>query len=659
MSLRASLAKKLGIGRITTLFVCTIILIRLSIPIFRYLVGRCAVNRVPTPTIEKTQTTFTKIGIDQNTLKADAPQQTQQGQRRSQAAVYIQKAYRQRARKKHAITTIQNAFRYYQAHETVKKLSAAVCIQKAYRGHQARKKEKLKSAVAIQRAFRSHQAQKKHGYVQAVVRIQQAYRYHCALKERIRLQAITIIQTAFRYYQAHAVMEKLSSRSQPSKVSQASGMLTGALPHLPAKSEQFDKRVEIEKTFKKQLKKLHIYSDDGIENVADKLFKIVPPEIELQAIPSYIFASCRPGNIKKILKAIQYKHPSFVFSPYDEIRKAIVMDTKHELNNDSLIAMLKQAGLARDQEKITACYDLAFRMKNPHIYPPSSKSVFPKHYCLNFLWVNLNPQDRGKNEAQNIFGDGLNRFENAECIKDSHAVRRLEAIELILQGNSALKQWQLIKKSFTYRLSKWADKHPNVSINLWYDSALVTRKAKEKTEEMLQSIAQSRKVDLRLRDVRQIPTIQGEIALSLHPSTQLYFRIDYLKLLIADHMMTTQKESARYCVVTDIDVAPMSSEELFDGRTEHFLLHNGYVFTIGLGNFENSFFIFNKTKENLRQEHSKIIYWTKNLITDLRKYPKGTPFKPDGIMDSQRVFRYYSVFLEKMGRPLHKRVFYS
>lgn len=189
---------------------------------------------------------------------------------------------------------------------------------------------------------------------------------------------------------------------------------------------------------------------------------------------------------------------------------------------------------------------------------------------------------------------------------------------------------------------------------LWYDSALVTQKAQQKTFEMMKSISQSRGVNLQLRDIRQLPNIKGEIENSLHPGTPVYYRVDLLKALIADHMMSAPKEATKYCVVCDIDVESMPSEQIFDQRTLDYLSSNGYVFNRHAveADFENNFFIFNKEKEGLKEIHKEtMINATAKNISVLRQYPQNGPIHGVGrkdILDAQYIYRRYPEFQSQM-----------
>lgn len=409
------------------------------------------------------------------------------------------------------------------------------------------------------------------------------------------------------------------------------------------------------KQFKNKLKDFSTYNKDS-QQIATELFKNVPKSLELSELVDFILKKCRSRNILPLLDAILIAYPSFILSPYDKIRRAIVEDEHHSLTNSALIDMLKEHHLDNNEEKIIECCDLAYRLNHPYIYRVSQAPVLTNDYSLNFLWVNLNPQDRIQDVAQNIFKDGLDLSENANCIKDPRALRACEENEELLEGED-LKNWKKIKKSFAYRISKWADANPGAQINLWYDSALVTQKAQQKSFEMMKSISESRGVNLKLKDIRQLPNIGGEIGNALHPGTQVYYRVDLLKALIADHMISSSEESAKYCVISDIDVKPMTPQQMFDQRTLDYLSTNGYVLNrVGLHDFENSFFIFNKEKEDLQRIHNEvIIQQTASTIAELRQYPINTNFKSEDILGAQSIYNLYYRFREKMGEVFEKR----
>ncbi|MEI8300324.1 MAG: hypothetical protein WCG10_01760 [Chlamydiota bacterium] len=348
----------------------------------------------------------------------------------------------------------------------------------------------------------------------------------------------------------------------------------------------------------------------------------------------------------KLLKKVLKLFPVAILSPYDQIRKAIAKDD--QFNNSLLVRKLREFGLDGDEDKVLGCYNFAYCINHPRIYQVAKIQVPTSDYNLNFLWVNLNPQNREENIAENIFKDGLDLCENEDCIKNPEQLRLLEQEDGLLEE----EKWEMVKKSFTYKISKWADVSPHGKINLWYDSALVTKKAQQKTFDMMRGISQSRGVDLKLRDIRHLPSVKGEIENALHPGTPLYYRVDLLKILIIDYMIST-KDSPKYCIVSDIDLEPMTAEHLFDERTLKYLSSSGYVFLQSehFAAFENGFFIFNKEKQDLQKiHHQTMIESTVEHIRLQRKWKQGM----DSVgleKHSESIFEQYPAFLSAVQEP--------
>jgi hypothetical protein len=98
----------------------------------------------------------------------------------------------------------------------------------------------------------------------------------------------------------------------------------------------------------------------------------------------------------------------------------------------------------------------------------------------------------------------------------------------------------------------------------------------------------------------------------------------------------------------------MAPQQMFDQRTITYLSSIGYVFNrvSFLGNFENSFFIFNKESTTLKKNHYKnIIESTNYSIDDLRLYEKDAKIRPACLLDSQFVFKKYRLFRFDMNEP--------
>jgi hypothetical protein len=116
-----------------------------------------------------------------------------------------------------------------------------------------------------------------------------------------------------------------------------------------------------------------------------------------------------------------------------------------------------------------------------------------------------------------------------------------------------------------------------------------------------------------------------EIRNSLHPGTPVYYQVDLLKALIMDYMTRSSQHEIPYCVISDFDIKPMDSKEIFDKKTVMHLSKQGYVFN-GRGwlGFENSFYIFNRDVRTVIDKHfENVIIRTAKIIEDLRHVPVG------------------------------------
>lgn len=392
------------------------------------------------------------------------------------------------------------------------------------------------------------------------------------------------------------------------------------------------------KEFKKEISSIDISYKEPQE-IADKLSKIIPKYLETKDIVRNIFEKCRKDEIGPLLDAVCIINKSYVFSGLEAICKAFAEDKNHHLTNNVIIENIKKYEL----EEFDAIYEYAFKIQHPHIYQIAPQPVLPHEYSLNFLWVNQNPQDRIKNEAEHIFKDGLDQNENHFLVEYPQALRQLE------ENKKSLENWNQIKDSFAYKISKWADVNPGTTINVWYDSALVTERAKRKTFTLMNAIARKRGVDIKLRDIRLLPNIKtesGDIENSLHPGTPVFYRVDLLKALIADYLFDSTQDPGKYFVISDNDIEPMSAEHLFDKLSLNYLSQDGYVFNgVGRIGFENSFVIFNREKENLKKTHYEaVIKKMEEKITEQRIYKIDVTGLVDHALGSQSVFSLYKSF---------------
>jgi hypothetical protein len=278
----------------------------------------------------------------------------------------------------------------------------------------------------------------------------------------------------------------------------------------------------------------------------------------------------------------------------------IIFSQNGKINNKNLKSVLDSSEAS--QNNLKNCAEIALKVGYYGVfyYTPEYREV-TENFSLNFLWVNLNPQNRKIDIAENIIGDGLNKNENIFDIDFSTL--------------------SISKQPVMYRIFKWAQKGFKF-INFWFDSTLVTVKSLKNTFKIIEEISKLTKTSIYMKDIRKIsfdeyhPYIQE----SLHPKTPVYYRVDLLKLLITIHVLKTKEAS--YCCMSDVDIEPQNPEELIDKFTFNFLKKDGYVLTKTrmsssiLTNFENGFTIFSYV---LLDELNKIIHGVTEKLSNFER----------------------------------------
>jgi hypothetical protein len=356
------------------------------------------------------------------------------------------------------------------------------------------------------------------------------------------------------------------------------------------------------------------------EKKEEKIVENAPIQLKPEEIVTLIFENAPHWSIPRLLRAVEKIYPEFKLSHYDTIRKAITEDTlEYRLRNADLETMFEERYTEKKKQEL---YDLAYQCDHPYLFRRAQILPLSLEYTLNFPWMNLNPQERETNSSESI-------FDNGGLYKEK-------------------------EKDFISHIVDWADKNPSTRINLWTDSAILTQRAWDQTAEKLQEISVAKGVDLRLRDIRQLSNVEGEIEKALHPATPLFFRVDLCKALIVDHMLSSS-EGSHYSIVLDGDIEAMTAEEIFDERTLGYLANNGYVFNrVGLNNFENNFMIFDKENDQVRQIHRDIVLGDlAQKITHLRNvlYPGQSG---NSLLHSQSVFNQYDSFKRVVGEGVNK-----
>jgi len=276
----------------------------------------------------------------------------------------------------------------------------------------------------------------------------------------------------------------------------------------------------------------------------------------------------------------------------------------------------------------------------------------------NFLWVNLDPQ---KNSAQNIFGKGLNPLEDSKYLwnekeyQEAQQAYLLETIKLIHERKEDFESNdpQAVEDSFLFKVKKWMRAIPDGTFNLWYDSALVTEKARKNTFETIQKISNSTGVKLHLRDIHTLNISEKyeELRKTLHPKSPVFWRVDLLKELILHHQL--KDPTFNVSAVVDVDITPLTQEELFDKSTMKNLREKGGAFiTPNNESIENSFYMVNHHHPKIMESHAK---WVFDNILQKLENPFFGSYLHDHLqvqLNSEGVYKLYTEWVRRNGKPL-------
>ena len=139
----------------------------------------------------------------------------------------------------------------------------------------------------------------------------------------------------------------------------------------------------------------------------------------------------------------------------------------------------------------------------------------------------------------------------------------------------------------------------NDSVNVWYDSSLVTDEMIKETDRALIG-----KTNIHLKDIRSLALVKNhENVFSKNEKDKfigylsVYFRADLLRAVISYEMV---KETGEYFVYADMDMNPTAKKDLFDPTTLYNLKKFGMVLAHGGSHgFENGFQIIGNHQENL------------------------------------------------------------
>lgn len=181
----------------------------------------------------------------------------------------------------------------------------------------------------------------------------------------------------------------------------------------------------------------------------------------------------------------------------------------------------------------------------------------------------------------------------------------LDANKLEVEKNNNLNKQALdtykdkLEKANLYRkflryVFGWAKINEGSKVNIWYDSEFTIKKAVENTQKLIRLYAEknSKSASIMLRDVREIPLVNANPEI-FNDKINVYFRVDILRPIIALHIIPKETD---YFVYSDIDVDPLSKEDLFADKETLMQLKN---YGMLLGRTENGFQIIYNNKKFL------------------------------------------------------------
>jgi hypothetical protein len=224
-------------------------------------------------------------------------------------------------------------------------------------------------------------------------------------------------------------------------------------------------------------------------------------------------------------------------------------------------------------------------------------------------------------------------------------------------------------ENFLNHIFKWANVNPDCIVNVWFDSVLTATNATKNTWMLIENYVSShyKMAPITLRDVRTIPKIIQNAEV-FSDKTPVYFRVDLLRLIIALHIIN--KHEASNFVYGDLDIEPISEEQLFDAETIQNLQKYGIVMahsTHSRLGFENGFQIISNNKHNLLEAIEWAIV-TLNiqraynaLLGDFCQYSPKTPLQELQeivYMSYESMFKYF-YHLEGYGKlkiPNHSAI---
>lgn len=187
--------------------------------------------------------------------------------------------------------------------------------------------------------------------------------------------------------------------------------------------------------------------------------------------------------------------------------------------------------ITKEERKILAT--AAFFNNNPLIFEPADNLPKPDEYRINLLWIHSEKSERSENFGFSSIEDFQQRIVNP------------------IEG--------------------WLSQQPDARITLWYDSAFYSHSPTVVHQMLMdnsrENLKEKIKENVNFSDIR--PDLPDDYFWYSFHKTPIYLRVDITKLLIPSFAFKCSKTDPKckneiYQLVVDLDVAPITREQLFN-----------------------------------------------------------------------------------------------
>jgi hypothetical protein len=133
-------------------------------------------------------------------------------------------------------------------------------------------------------------------------------------------------------------------------------------------------------------------------------------------------------------------------------------------------------------------------------------------------------------------------------------------------------------EEFINNACSWAHKNPESVVNIWYDGFLTSAESVSRTQALINEQCirfESPMAPIYLRNIHSLPIIHNHADVFDADNLPIYTRSDLARIMIGYEILL-RNETDCY-VYADMDMPPLSKEELLDEPTLHNLSHFGFV----------------------------------------------------------------------------------